>query len=249
MPAQPVDPVDPLDPVDSPDSADAPDSTDPADPADSSDHLDLLDPLDLLAEREEVLEELSGLPADDPEVPRLCAYAGELSIRLHMLRQEPEDLELAAEAFGHAFARPGTDAEWHSWRIMYGHVRACQFDAEPSPELLDECLALVAEGLAGLPTGDELGGAHELGGTGGTGVTGEPGVTDEAGEPDESHDTYEAVRGLGLRLLAAGTKVRCLDCPRMPRPRSAPGCSKRPCAATRRRTSTWRPVTRTTPPT
>ncbi|MGX5184143.1 CHAT domain-containing protein [Streptomyces avermitilis] len=243
MPAQPVDPVDPLDPVDSPDSvvspdsADAPDSTDPADPADSSDHLDLLDPLDLLAEREEVLEELSGLPADDPEVPRLCAYAGELSIRLHMLRQEPEDLELAAEAFGHAFARPGTDAEWHSWRIMYGHVRACQFDAESSPELLDECLALVAEGLAGLPTGDEthetdelgeaneadesvethkLGEANESGGVNETHKPGgahEPGVTGGAHEPGVADETYEAVRGLGLRLLAAGTKVRCLDCP------------------------------------
>ncbi|MFE6163683.1 CHAT domain-containing protein [Streptomyces sp. NPDC056486] len=108
-------------------------------------------------ERDEVLDHIARLPSDAQEAPALCAYAGELSYRIHLAAEsEPDgaDLELAAEAFALAFAAPGTDDEWHAWRILYAHVRALQYDTAPSPQLLSECWELLLSGTESLSADD-----------------------------------------------------------------------------------------------
>ncbi|GAA2253950.1 hypothetical protein GCM10010415_12670 [Streptomyces atrovirens] len=110
---------------------------------------------ELRTRREEVLDTLSAMAADDPEAPALCALAGELSYRLHLLTEDgPDDLQLAAQAFELAFRTPGDDGEWAAWRIAFGHVRAFQYDSEPGAELLDAAWELLTEGMAALPADD-----------------------------------------------------------------------------------------------
>ncbi|WP_245239499.1 CHAT domain-containing protein [Streptomyces sp. MZ04] len=132
----------------------------------------------LEAERTELLDHLAGLASDDPDAPELCAYAGELSYRIHVLSDGAsgtEDLDLAAEAFGHAFAAPGTDDDWHAWRIVYAHVRAFQYELDPTDQLIDECWELLLAGTAPLPADEEA---------------------------------YDNVRALGRHLLALCSKER-----------------------------------------
>ncbi|MFI9602033.1 CHAT domain-containing protein [Streptomyces sp. NPDC052043] len=109
---------------------------------------------ELRAEREAVLDALSTTASDAPEASVGCALAGELSYRLHVLAGDPADLELAAEAFSLAFRTPGDDGDWAAWRVVYGHVRALQYDAEPAEGLLDACWDLLTEGMAALPAAD-----------------------------------------------------------------------------------------------
>ncbi|WP_369035018.1 CHAT domain-containing protein [Streptomyces adonidis] len=136
---------------------------------------------ELRARREEILDAIAATASDAPEAPELCATAGELSYRLHVLTDEPDNLELAAQAFTLAFKAPGDAGEWAAWRVMFGHVRACQFDIEPGAELLDEAWELLREGMAALSP-DSL-------------------------APDLDHDL---VRTLGLHLLASVAKYRYL---------------------------------------
>ncbi|MGW7077256.1 CHAT domain-containing protein [Streptomyces sp. NPDC054866] len=113
----------------------------------------------LQGERAEILDHLARLPSDAQEAPALCAYAGELSYRIHLSADgDPDgaDLELAAEAFALAFAAPGTDDDWHAWRIVYAHVRALQYDTDPSRQLLDDCWELLLAGTASLSAGDSV---------------------------------------------------------------------------------------------
>ncbi|MFD3560813.1 CHAT domain-containing protein [Streptomyces sp. NPDC058686] len=105
---------------------------------------------DLRAERDALLDALAAMSADDPDTPALCAEAGELSYRINLLAPDAEDLGLAAQAFGLAFRSPGEEDVWSAWRILYAHVRAFQYDAEPSPELLDEVAELLRAGMSGL---------------------------------------------------------------------------------------------------
>ncbi|MBV7699941.1 CHAT domain-containing protein [Streptomyces sp. TRM70350] len=109
---------------------------------------------ELRAQREEILDALSATASDDPDAPALCALAGELSYRLHLLADDPDDLDLAAQAFELAFEAPGDDGEWAAWRIAFGHVRAFQYDREPGTELLDAAWELLTEGMAALPADD-----------------------------------------------------------------------------------------------
>ncbi|MFI2612161.1 CHAT domain-containing protein [Kitasatospora sp. NPDC018619] len=114
-------------------------STEPVEPTDD----------ELRAERDALLAEAAHAP-DDPDAPELWATAGELSYRLHLDQDRPEDLRLAAEAMERAFARPGDEAPWHAWRVLYGHVRALQYDLAPSAGLLDHAHRLVDAGLRAL---------------------------------------------------------------------------------------------------
>ncbi|MBX9396850.1 CHAT domain-containing protein [Streptomyces sp. TRM72054] len=109
---------------------------------------------ELRAQREEILDALSATASDDPEAPALCALAGELSYRLHLLADDPDDLELAAQAFELAFKAPGDDEDWAAWRVAFGHVRALQYDIEPRADLIDVIWALLIEGTAALPPDD-----------------------------------------------------------------------------------------------
>ncbi|MGW3649505.1 CHAT domain-containing protein [Streptomyces sp. NPDC000878] len=178
-------------------------TVDASQPHPDDDDGDLLAFVDeLRARREEILDAIAATASDAPEAPELCATAGELSYRLHMLVNEPDeldeldepdeqgeggergesgDLELAVQAFTLAFKAPGDAGEWAAWRIMFGHVRACQFDIEPGVELLDEAWELLNAGVAALSP-DSL-------------------------SPDLDHDL---VRMQGLQLLASVAKYRYL---------------------------------------
>ncbi|MFF4318049.1 CHAT domain-containing protein [Streptomyces sp. NPDC001568] len=124
------------------------------------------------AAREEVMAELATLRAGDPRAPELCGRAGELSYLAHNEPGAPEDphsedlrledLDLAAEAFAHAFRRPAAGPSWTLWRIMYGHVLALQYDRRPDAELALRTHALLAEGLAELPDEPEFRGTAVL---------------------------------------------------------------------------------------
>lgn len=120
---------------------------------------------ELRTEREEILDTLSTMTADHPEAPALCALAGELSYRLHLLTGNGtgDDLQLAAQAFERAFRAPGDDAEWAALRIVFGHVRALQYDTERGPELVDAVRELVTEGMAALPPDDTYHDVAQLG--------------------------------------------------------------------------------------
>ncbi|MER7190320.1 CHAT domain-containing protein [Streptomyces flaveolus] len=119
-------------------------------------------PEELAAERERTLDALAGLSADDPDVPGMCAYVGELSYRLHHLDgtdPEGEDLALAVEAFERAFRKPGPEPAWSAWRILYGHLLAIEYDESQDLELLDRARKLLRAGVDGLtpdgPTADD----------------------------------------------------------------------------------------------
>ncbi|MEV3987806.1 CHAT domain-containing protein [Streptomyces sp. NPDC049837] len=110
---------------------------------------------ELRGERDELLDALARMPADDPHAPACCAHTGRISYALYLRHREPEDLELAREAFELAFRRPGDDGDWHMWRIQYGHVLAFGYDEEPTAERLDEVMELALTGVGGLPPDDE----------------------------------------------------------------------------------------------
>ncbi|MCX5380692.1 CHAT domain-containing protein [Streptomyces sp. NBC_00091] len=110
----------------------------------------------LRAALDEVMAALAALPAGDPGAPELCGRAGELSYRLYEELAGPEDLDLAAEAFAHAFRRPAEGPSWPLRRIMYGHLLALQHDERPDLELAGRIHALLAAGLAELPDEPEL---------------------------------------------------------------------------------------------
>ncbi|MGA5056327.1 CHAT domain-containing protein [Streptomyces pseudogriseolus] len=119
---------------------------------------------ELRARREEILDTLSTLASDDPEAPALCALAGELSYRLHLLSEDgADDLQLAAQAFELAFRTPGDDGDWAAWRIAFGHVRAFQYDSEPGAELMEAVWALLTEGMAALPADDDYDAVRDVG--------------------------------------------------------------------------------------
>ncbi|MBG0852851.1 CHAT domain-containing protein [Streptomyces spinoverrucosus] len=119
---------------------------------------------ELRARREEILDALAETASDDPDAPALCALAGELSYRLHILADDPDDLGLAAQAFELAFEAPGDDEDWAAWRVAFGHVRAFQYDIDPRPELVDEVWALLTEGTGALPPDDaDYASVRELG--------------------------------------------------------------------------------------
>ncbi|MEU2053613.1 hypothetical protein, partial [Streptomyces bungoensis] len=112
---------------------------------------------ELTAERDAVLDRLAQLSAGDPEAAELCGYAGELSHRLYLLRDDTgrdDELALAVEAFEHAFRSPGDDPLWASWRIRYGHLRGVQYEAGGGEQLLRLSWELLVEGERGLPGGD-----------------------------------------------------------------------------------------------
>ncbi|MCT4355570.1 CHAT domain-containing protein [Streptomyces sp. Je 1-79] len=118
---------------------------------------------ELAAERDECLALLSRTSSDDPEAAEHCARVGAMSAVLFARLGAPEDLTLAAEAFELAFRTPGDTALWAVWRIRYGYVRACEYDRDEDPEVLEEALDLVCEGLAELPEGEEWGQERLLG--------------------------------------------------------------------------------------
>ncbi|MEU5537260.1 CHAT domain-containing protein [Streptomyces sp. NPDC020362] len=109
---------------------------------------------DLTAERDAVLDELAGLSAGDPETAELCGYAGELSHRLYLLRDDDgrdEELALAVEAFEHAFRSPGAEPLWSAWRVRFGHLRGVQYEDGGERRLLEEAFALLRAGVEELP--------------------------------------------------------------------------------------------------
>lgn len=142
-------------------------------------------------ERAEILDRIARLPSDAEEATTLCAYAGELSYRLFVSSDEDPDasdgpdpdLELAAEAFALAFAAPGTDDEWNAWRILYAHVHAFRYDADPTPELSDACWELLLAGTEGL----------------------------SAGDPAYADPDYDGPRALGRHLLALCARERYIS--------------------------------------
>jgi hypothetical protein len=146
----------------------------------------------LTAERDEVLDALAELSSSDPQAALLCGHAGELSYRLHLLGGAADDFDLAVEGFAHAFRRvgkageAGEDATWSAWRIMFGHLRTLQYDADADdtddnagdPEHLGQAWELLTTGTRTLPSDD----------------------------PD-----FDDVRALGRQLLAACSKARYLE--------------------------------------
>ncbi|MFF5017832.1 CHAT domain-containing protein [Streptomyces sp. NPDC001165] len=112
---------------------------------------------DITAERDAVLDELARRSAGDPESAELCGYAGELSHRLYLLREDDsrdEELALAVEAFEHAFRTPGTEPLWSAWRVRFGHLRGVQYEDSGERHLLEDAFELLAAGVEGLPVGD-----------------------------------------------------------------------------------------------
>ncbi|GHC49133.1 CHAT domain-containing protein [Streptomyces flavofungini] len=95
---------------------------------------------DLRAERDELLDVLSGLAPDDADAPELYGRAGFLGLLAFMEDWRPDDLGRAAEAFDAAFLAPGDSADWSLWRASYAHVAAFRYEADPRPGLLDEAL-------------------------------------------------------------------------------------------------------------
>ncbi|OXY98305.1 CHAT domain-containing protein [Streptomyces diastatochromogenes] len=116
------------------------------------------DPIgDITAERDAVLDELARRSAGDPESAELCGYAGELSHRLYLLRDDDgrdEELALAVEAFEHAFRNPGAEPLWSAWRVRFGQLRGVQYEDGGERHVLEEAFALLVAGVEGLPDQD-----------------------------------------------------------------------------------------------
>ncbi|MFI5666170.1 hypothetical protein [Streptomyces sp. NPDC051704] len=116
----------------------------------------------LRAARDEVVAALTALPAGSAEARELYGQAGELSYRLHVEEAGPEDLDLAAEAFAHAFRGPAEGPPWPLRRIMYGHLLALRYDERPDPAAAAEIHSLLARGLPELPAEAEQDGTAVL---------------------------------------------------------------------------------------
>ncbi|MBW5483322.1 CHAT domain-containing protein [Streptomyces bambusae] len=115
--------------------------------------------------REEIMDALARVPARSAEAARLCGEAGEIGYVLYTEGGDPEDLELADEAFAHALRHPGGDPHRPVRQIMHGHLLAIRYDSEPGPEpeLADRIHAVLTEGLAGLDRDPSAGGREDAG--------------------------------------------------------------------------------------
>ncbi|MGW8782913.1 CHAT domain-containing protein [Streptomyces sp. NPDC055796] len=105
----------------------------------------------LRAARDEVTDALAAVPAGSAEAQELYGQAGELGYRLYVEQADPEDRDLAAESFAHAFRRRAEGPAWPLRRIMYGHLLALRHDERPGRELAAEIHTLLARGLPELP--------------------------------------------------------------------------------------------------
>ncbi|MFJ3876185.1 CHAT domain-containing protein [Streptomyces sp. NPDC090077] len=110
-----------------------------------------MDTAALRAARDEAMTALTGVPAGSAEARELCGRAGELSYRLWEEQDDPEDRDLAAEAFAHAFRGPDEGPARPVRRIMYGHLLALRYDERPDPQTAAEVRALLVRALAELP--------------------------------------------------------------------------------------------------
>ncbi|MGW2995567.1 CHAT domain-containing protein, partial [Streptomyces sp. NPDC001193] len=116
----------------------------------------------LRAARDAAMAALTALPAGSAEARERYGQAGELSYRLHAEQADPEDRDLAAEAFGQAFRGPAEGPAWPLRRIMYGHLLALRYDERPDPESAAEIHSLLARGLPELPADAEHDGTAVL---------------------------------------------------------------------------------------
>ncbi|MFF5804558.1 CHAT domain-containing protein [Streptomyces sp. NPDC012746] len=116
------------------------------------------------ADRDAVMADLAALPSGDPRARELCGRAGDLSYLLYGAHGDPEDRELAAEAFAHAFrgAGPQDGPDWPLRRVRYAHLLGLRHDEQPGPELLERFHDLAERGLAGLPDDPDLDGAASV---------------------------------------------------------------------------------------
>ncbi|MER5305445.1 CHAT domain-containing protein [Streptomyces lasiicapitis] len=101
--------------------------------------------IDLRAQRNALLDTLSGLAADDPDAPELCARIGFVSYLAFLEEENPDDLRQAAKAFDAAFRTPGDSADWDLWRAGYAQVALLGYQADQRLELLDAALRLHEE--------------------------------------------------------------------------------------------------------
>ncbi|MFI8263759.1 CHAT domain-containing protein [Streptomyces sp. NPDC085665] len=116
----------------------------------------------LRAARDAAMAALTALPAGSAEARERYGQAGELSYRLYAEQADPEDRDLAAEAFAHAFQGPAEGPAWPLRRIMYGHLLALRYDERPDPESAAEIHTLLAQGLPELPADAAHGGTAVL---------------------------------------------------------------------------------------
>ncbi|GLX17198.1 CHAT domain-containing protein [Streptomyces lavendulae] len=110
-----------------------------------------MDTAELRAARDEAMTALAAVRAGSAEARELCGRAGEMSYRLWEEQGDPEDRDLAAEAFAHAFRAPAEGPARPVRRIMYGHLLALRYDDEPAPEPAAEIRTLLERALAELP--------------------------------------------------------------------------------------------------
>lgn len=110
-----------------------------------------MDTAELRTARDEAMTALAAVRAGSAEARELCGRAGEMSYRLWEAHAAPEDLDLAAEAFAHAFRTPAEGPSRPVRRIMYGHLLTLRYDEEPAPELAAEIRTLLERALAELP--------------------------------------------------------------------------------------------------
>ncbi|MFD0357928.1 CHAT domain-containing protein [Streptomyces sp. NPDC127110] len=110
-----------------------------------------MDTAELRTARDEAMTALATVRAGSAEARELCGRAGELSYRLWEEQEDPEDRDLAAEAFAHAFRGPAEGPPWPPRRIMYGHLLALRYDEQPAPGPAAEIRALLERALAELP--------------------------------------------------------------------------------------------------
>ncbi|MEU9714247.1 CHAT domain-containing protein [Streptomyces sp. NPDC047976] len=110
-----------------------------------------MDTAELRTARDEAMTALATVRAGSAEARELCGRAGQMSYRLWEAHADPEDRDLAAEAFAHAFRAPAEGPAWPVRRIMYGHLLALRYDEHPAPELALQIQDLLTQALAGLP--------------------------------------------------------------------------------------------------
>ncbi|WP_405977295.1 CHAT domain-containing protein [Streptomyces sp. NBC_00158] len=110
-----------------------------------------MDTAQLRTARDQAMTALAAVRAGSAEARELCGRAGETSYRLWEAHADPEDRDLAAEAFAHAFRAPAEGPSWPVRRIMYGHLLALRHDEQPGPEPAVRAQDLLARGLAELP--------------------------------------------------------------------------------------------------
>ncbi|MGE7390726.1 CHAT domain-containing protein [Streptomyces sp. NPDC004126] len=110
-----------------------------------------MDTAELRTARDEAMTALAAVRAGSAEARELCGRAAEMSYRLWEAHDDPEDRDLAAEAFAHAFRAPAEGPAWPVRRIMYGHLLGLRYDEQPAPEPAAEIRAMLERALAELP--------------------------------------------------------------------------------------------------